>query len=74
MKKLNLHSIFLELIKKEVKASFSAIEENKGKYFVKIIKDKETSLFELAGSPQSATPETYMQVLQQIKDYYEGQI
>lgn len=72
MKQLNLHSIFLNLIKKEVGASFSAIERNKDKYYVKVIRNKETSLFEMVGSPERATPDTYMGVLKQIKEYYGG--
>ena len=73
MKQLNLHSIFLELIKKEVGASFSAIEDNKGTFYVKVIKDKETSLFEMVGNPEQATPDTYMSVVTQIKEYYNAE-
>ena len=72
MRQLNLHSIFLNLIKKEVGASFSAIEKNKDKFYVKIIRNKETSLFEMVGNPEQATPDTYMDVMNQIKEYYNA--
>ena len=61
---------FLETVKKEVKASFVAYVQEKNKYYIRIITDKVRKDFELVGTPQDATQESYQQVLTIIKNYY----
>jgi hypothetical protein len=67
---LNYHSIFLEQIKKSCGASFVGFEREKDSYSIKVIKNKETSLFPMVGSPEFATPQGYNEVLKTITEYY----
>ena len=61
---------FLETVKKEVKASFVTYVQEKDKYYIRVIIDKVKSDFELVGTPQDATQESYQRVLTIIKNYY----
>ena len=61
---------FLETVKKEVKASFVAYVQEKDKYYIRVIIDKVKSDFEIVGTPQDATQESYQRVLTIIKNYY----
>ena len=53
-----------------MKASFVAYVQEKDKYYIRVIIDKVKSDFELVGTPQDATQESYQRVLTIIKNYY----
>jgi len=73
-KQFNLHSFFLQKIKKNVKASFVAFEEYNSRFHIKVIKDKKPTLFQLVGTPNQATFQSYSEVLNQISNYYGVEI
>lgn len=68
---LSYHKVFLEQIKKEVKASFVGYLQDKGKYYIRVILNKVKSDFEVVGTPENATQESYEQIKATIKKYYE---
>jgi hypothetical protein len=63
----NYHSIFLNLLRKKVKASFVGYVETKGKYQLKVIVNKVPTYFDLVGTPNDVTPQRYLELIENIE-------
>ncbi len=63
---MTYHSFYLNLIKKEVKASYVAYEQYKDSYQLKVIVDKVPTYYALTGKPNDVTPQKYQDLLKLI--------
>jgi hypothetical protein len=63
---MEYHNLFLNNIKKQIKASFVGYEEYRGTYQLKIIRNKKETYFKLDGKPSDVTPERYAELFNLI--------
>ena len=70
-KLLNLHSIFLNRIRKNIGASFVGFENYRDKYSIRIIRGDKTDYFPFVGNPSQANVNSYLEVENIITQFYE---
>lgn len=61
-----MHKLFLNHIRKQLKASFVGYERYRDNYRLKVVVNKNTTYYDLDGTPDDVTPQAYNNLLQQI--------
>lgn len=64
----SFHSFYQDMIKQKSMASFVGWEQNKEKYALKVVRNKETFYFDIQGTPNDVTAQNYLDLLKSINN------
>ena len=72
--KLNYHNVWLNVIKRDLRASFVAFEKYNNNYRLKVIVDNTVVFRDLSGEPSDITDSSYSELFDDLKIEFYGKL